>query len=53
MKGFHKNSRRIENEVFILYMPDHELVTASNLQKNPNCLGLSILEMEYLRNLHE
>ena len=36
MKGFHKNSRRIENEVFILYMPDHELVTASNLQKNPN-----------------
>ena len=33
MKGFHKNSRRIENEVFILYMPDHELVTASNLQK--------------------
>lgn len=33
MKGFHKNSRRIENEVFILYMPDHELVTAPNLQK--------------------
>ena len=29
MKGFHKNSRRIKNEVFILYMPDHELVTAS------------------------
>ena len=27
MKGFHKNSRRIENEVFILYMSDHELVT--------------------------
>lgn len=37
MKRFHKNSRRIENEVFILYMPDHELVTASNLQKSPNC----------------
>ena len=35
MKGFHKNSRRIENEVFILYMSDHELVTASNLQKIP------------------
>lgn len=35
MKGFHKNSRRIENEIFILYMPDHELVTASNLQKKP------------------
>ena len=35
MKGFHKNSRRIENEVFILYMPDHELVAASNLQKIP------------------
>lgn len=53
MKRFHKNSRRIENEVFILYMPDHELVTASNLQKNPNCLELYIFEMEYLRNLHE
>jgi hypothetical protein len=35
MKRFHKNSRRIENEVFILYMPDHELVTASNLRKVP------------------
>jgi hypothetical protein len=33
MKCFHKNSRRIENEVFILYMPDHELVTAANLRK--------------------
>lgn len=53
MKGFHKNSRRIENEVFILYMPDHELVTASNLQKNPNCFELSIFEMEYLWNPHE
>ena len=43
MKGFHKNSRRIENEVFILYMPDHELVTASNFKKkNPNCVELSI-----------
>lgn len=31
-----QNDRRIENEVFILYMPDRELVTASNLQKNPN-----------------
>ena len=50
MKGFHKNSRRIENEVFILYMPDHELVTASNLQKKPI---VSVFEMEYLRNLHE
>lgn len=55
MKRFHKNSRRIENEVFILYMPDHELVTASNLQKspNPNCFELSILGMGYLRNPHE
>ena len=44
MKGFHKNSRRIENEVFILYMPDHELVTASNFQKR---FELSIFEMEY------
>jgi hypothetical protein len=34
-------------------MPDHELVTASNLQKNPNCFELSIFEMEYLRNPHE
>ncbi len=55
MKGFHKNSRRIENEVFILYMPDHELVTASNLQKNPNCFELSLFffGMEYLRNPHK
>ena len=53
MKGFHKNSRRIENEVFILYMPDHELVTASNLRKSPNCFELSIFGMGYLRNPHE
>lgn len=44
MKGFHKNSRSIENEVFILYMPDHELVTAPNLQKNPNFFELAFLE---------
>ncbi len=53
MKGFHKNSRRIENEVFILYMSDHELVTASNLQKNPNCFEFSLFGMEYLQNPHE
>ena len=53
MKGFHKNSRRIENEIFILYMPDHELVTASNLQKKPQLFELSIFGMEYLRNPHE
>jgi hypothetical protein len=53
MKRFHKNSRRIENEVFILYMPDHELVTAPNLRKSPNCFELSIFGMEYLRNPHE
>ena len=35
------------NEVFILYMPDHELVTASNLRKVPI---VSIFEMGYLRN---
>ena len=29
MKGFHKNSRRLENEVLILYMSDHELITVS------------------------
>lgn len=34
-------------------MPDHELVTASNLQKNPNCFELSIFGMEYLRNPHD
>jgi len=50
MKRFHKNSRRIENEVFILYMPDHELVTESNLRKVPI---VSIFEMGYLRNPHE
>lgn len=50
MKGFHKNSRRIENEIFILYMPDHELVTASNLKKKNQFL---IFGMEYLRNPHE
>lgn len=56
MKRFHKNSRRIENEVFILYMPDHELVTASNLQKKKSqlfCFELSIFGMGYLRNTHE
>lgn len=53
MKGFHKNSRRIENEVFILYMSDHELVTASNLQKNSNCFEFSLFGMEYLRNPHD
>jgi len=50
MKGFHKNSRRIENEIFILYMPDHELVTASNLQKKTKFF---FFLMEYLRNPHE
>jgi hypothetical protein len=50
MKRFQKNSRRIENEVFILYMPDHELVTAANLRK---VLTVSIFGMGYLRNPHE
>lgn len=50
MKRFYKNSRRIENEVFILYMPDHELVTAANLRKVPI---VSIFGMGYLRNPHE
>lgn len=53
MKGFHKNSRRIENEVFILYMSDHELVTASNLQTNSNCFEFSLFGMEYLRNHYD
>ena len=37
MKGFQENSHRIKNDVFMLYMPDHKLVIAFNLQKNPNC----------------
>jgi hypothetical protein len=44
---FHKKSRRIENEVFIMYMPDHELVTAANLRKVPI---VSIFGMGYLWN---
>ena len=43
MKRFHQNDRRIENEVFILYMPDHELVTASNLRKSANCFEKDIV----------
>jgi hypothetical protein len=50
MKRFYKNSRRIENEVFILYMLDHELVTAANLRKVPIVL---IFGIGYLRNPHE
>jgi len=46
MKRFHKNSRRIENEVFILYMPDHELVTASNPRKSPNCFNFIFFEWD-------
>lgn len=34
-------------------MPDHELVTASNLRKSPNCFELFIFGMGYLRNPHE
>lgn len=30
MKDFHKNSCKIEDEVFILYMLDHELITVPN-----------------------
>lgn len=46
MERFHKNSRRIENEVFILYMPDHELVTASNLRKVPIVSNFLFLEWD-------
>lgn len=46
MKRFHKNSRRIENEVFILYMPDHELVTASNPRKSPIVSNFRFLEWD-------
>lgn len=30
MKGFYKNFCRIENEIFILYMLDYELVIVFN-----------------------
>ena len=40
-------------KTFILHMPDHELLTASNLQKNPYCFKLYLFGMEYLRNPHE
>lgn len=53
MKGFHKNSRRIENEVFILYMPDHELVTELHPISKKKMPTVSIFGMEYLWNLHE
>jgi hypothetical protein len=44
MKGFHKNSRRIENEVFILYMPDHELVTELHPISKKKCQLFPFLE---------
>ena len=47
MKDFHKKSRRIENEVFILYMPDHELIIASNLQKIPILSNFLFLEWNF------
>ena len=47
MKHFHKKSRRIENEVYILYMLDHELITAANLRIVPIVLFFG---MGYLRN---
>ena len=53
MKGLHNNSRKNENVVFIPSILDHELVTASNLRKSPNCFELSIFGMGYLRNPHE
>jgi len=53
MKSFYKNSCRIENKVFILYVLDHELVAAFNLKINPNCFELSTFEMEHLWNPHE
>ena len=49
MKGFHKNSHGTKNKVFILYISDHKLVTASNIRKNPI---VSIFGMEYLQNRH-
>lgn len=53
MKGFHKKSRRLENDIFILYMSNHELVIAANLQKNSNCFEFSIFGMGYLENPHD
>jgi hypothetical protein len=50
IKRLHKNSRRIENKVSILYMLDHELVIATNLRKSPI---ISIFGIRYLQNPHE
>jgi hypothetical protein len=47
MKHFHKYSRRIENEVFILYMPDHELINATNIRE---VSIISISRRGYLQN---
>lgn len=52
MKGFHKNYRRLENEIFILYMSNHELVIALNLSQNTNSFEFSLFGMGYLQNLH-
>ena len=40
-------------KTFILYMPDYELVIASNLQKSPYCFELSLFGMEYFGNPYE
>ncbi len=50
MKYFHKNSRRIENEVFILYMLDHELVTAFHFKKKSQlCQTFLFLEWNRIK----
>ena len=42
MKSFHETSHRIKSDFFFFKMPNHELVIASNLQKNFNCFELSL-----------
>lgn len=60
MIGFHKNSHRTKNKVFIRYMVNDELVTASNLQNYPNCfkplnfgMELKIKEKLFGTNKHQ
>lgn len=45
MKSFHETSHRIKSDFFFFKMPNHELVIASNLQKDFNCFEPSLLHL--------
>lgn len=51
MKCFHKNSHRIENEDFIMYMLDHELVTTSIYLKIPIVLVWNLQNIQELDSM--